>query len=333
MLQIHDNPPPPNQEPPVAGDQVTRGGWPGVIDELRPHRGPASFLSALGLVGLVSAVFHVGVFLLDTTAWAGPVSWRKPIVFALSMGMLAWAMGWLLDRLPDRPRLAWGIAGTYAVSTVLEVGLITAQAWRGEASHFNQSSGTNTVVWSLMGLSVVVISASILAVFIWSLIQRPSDEATRIAALAGFLLIVTGLGIGQWLITLGTDYVSRFDEVPNAVISGEAGAPKYPHAVAFHGIQVFALAAAMTKAARLSARSARRLLLVVTVSYTGLLVASVAHTLAGLAPGDLTGVTTAATAACGVVLAAALAVAARRVAGSGSNAAPARDRLTAGIRR
>jgi integrase len=43
-------------------------------------------------------------------------------------------VGWILDRLLDRPRLAGTIASTLGVSSTIEVGLITVQAWRSGAS-------------------------------------------------------------------------------------------------------------------------------------------------------------------------------------------------------
>lgn len=255
-----------------------------VGQELLPVRGPSKVLSAMAVLGVLSAAVHFGVWVVDGTSWSGPVSWRKPIVFALSMGLLGWTIGWLLDRLPHR-RGAWVIALNFLVFGIVEVGLITAQTWRGEASHFNTvDGGTNALIFALMGASVVFISLSIVAVAVWSLIERPSDTATRLAAWWGFALVITGLGLGQWLISLGNAYVDQFDAVPTTVVSGEAGVAKFPHAIALHGVQLFMVAAAMISKARISKQGARRFMTLIGTSYTGLLVFVTLQTLAGRAP-------------------------------------------------
>ena len=92
-----------------------------------------------GTALLVSAAVHGGVALVDGGAWAGPVSWRKPILFGESFGLLLWSLVWMLRQLPER----WWIripAGMVAISSVLEVALITLQRWRGVASHFNRET-------------------------------------------------------------------------------------------------------------------------------------------------------------------------------------------------
>ena len=259
--------------------------------ELVPALGPISRPSRLlwygALLMLASAAFHTVVFLFSDTTWDGAVSWRKPITFGLSFAALFWSFGWILDRLPSRPRLAWPLAVTYTVTSMIEVGLITFQQWRGRPSHFNTFEGENALIFALMGLMVVFISLSLIGLFVWALIERPSDPLERLAIIGGMVLILLGLGIGQQIINLGNAYVEQFDQVPDTVISGDAGVAKFPHGVAFHGLQVFAIAAVLLGTSVVDRTNARRAMRAVVAGYFGVLVFSITQTFGGRAPMDL----------------------------------------------
>ncbi len=214
-----------------------------LLQQLQPQRRPSRILYAFGAFWTFSALVHTAVLVATGLEWAGAVSWRKPIVFGLSIGLLLATTGWILDRLPHQPRLAGALAWTLAISSSIEVGLITLQAWRGEASHFNVFDGTNALVFVIMGVMVGVMSLCLLGVFVWALVRRPRNPLISWAVIGGMALVMLGLGIGQWLVQLGNDFASVNAAVPETVVNGEAGVPKFPHAIAFHGIQVFIIAA------------------------------------------------------------------------------------------
>lgn len=251
------------------------------LRHLGPQTQAARVVMVTAAAWALSAVAHVGVFAADGGGWAGPVSWRKPIVFSASIALLLWAVGWVLDRMPvARPRLAGLLAWSLAVTSTIETSLIVAQTWRGRASHFNVFDATDAAVFGVMGAMVGLMALGLVVLLAWALVERPVDPATRWAVLGGLAMIATGLGVGQWLIELGTTYVQRFGAVPDVVTNGDA-VVKFPHAVAFHGIQLFALVLALAEAANLTA--ARRLLAVraAVFGYGGLLVFAVATSIAG----------------------------------------------------
>lgn len=99
-----------------------------LIQELRPMRRPARVLYLGAAFWMASALVHLVALGADGWAWSGAVSFRKPLIFSLSIALLMATMGWVLDRLPERPRLAGAIAWTFLVSSTVEVGLITVQA-------------------------------------------------------------------------------------------------------------------------------------------------------------------------------------------------------------
>jgi hypothetical protein len=273
--------PPVRKEPAVPATFVRD-----LISDLRPVRRPARVLYAGAAFWLASALFHTVVLALDGFAWSGAVSFRKPLVFSLSVGLLLAAIGWVLDRLPDRPRLAGALAWTLVVSLTAEVGLIALQAWRGRASHFNQAEPGDVAIFAGMAVLIAVASVCLLAVLVWSVIERPRDRLASVAAIGGLLLVATGLGIGQWIIEAGNDYVEARGGVPGTVVHGDGGVVKFPHGVALHGIQLFILTAVMLRRGTLAEASRRRVMHLVVWSYAAAVAFTATQTMMGQAPLD-----------------------------------------------
>lgn len=236
-----------------------------------------------------SAAVHIVVLLATGGDWSGAVSFRKPITFGISIGLLLWTCGWVIDRLPSRKRLEGVLAAVLIGSGLIEVGLITTQAWRGVASHFNYTTTTDTIIFSAMGASIGVFSLALLALAIWAVVQRPADRVTRLAVLAGFGLLFTGLGLGQWLIDLGNDMASQLGHAPDTVLAGAAGVAKFPHAMALHGIQLFIVASVVARLGHLTSRHQLRAVRTTVLGYLAIVAWSIVHTSAGRAPTDLGG--------------------------------------------
>ena len=255
------------------------------LRQLGPRTRAARVVMATALAWVVSAVVHVGVFVVDGGGWDGPVSWRKPIVFSVSIALLLWAVGWVLDRMPvARARLAGVLAWGLAVTSTIETSLIVLQTWRGRASHFNVVDPTDAAVFGIMGAMIGLMALGLVVLLAWALVERPPDAATRWAVLGGLAMIATGLGVGQWLVELGMTYVERFGAVPDVVTHGDA-VVKFPHAVAFHGIQLFALVLALGTATDLTAPRRLQAVRCAVFGYGGLLVFAVATSIAGV-PAD-----------------------------------------------
>jgi hypothetical protein len=256
--------------------------------DLRPTRRPARLLFAGAAAWLASGLVHLVVLAANGWAWSGAVSFRKPLTFSVSIALLLATIGWVLDRLPDRPRLAGTIAWALLVSSTIEVGLITMQAWRGRASHFNTQAAGDAAVFVAMAAMVAVMSLCLVTVLVWSLARPPRDRLARLAVIGGLVLIVLGLGFGQWIVELGNDFVEAHRAVPDTVVYGERGVAKFPHAVALHGIQLFILAAVLARRGHLAEATRRRAVRLVVWSYAAVLVFASAQTITGNAPLDPT---------------------------------------------
>jgi hypothetical protein len=257
-----------------------------LVADLRPTRRPARVLYAGAAFWLVSGLVHLGVLAADGWAWSGAVSFRKPLVFAVSVGLLLATVGWVLDRLPDRPRLAGTLSWALLASSTVEVGLITMQAWRGRASHFNTLATGDALVFAAMGIMVGVMSLCLVALLVWSLVEPPRDPLVRLAVIGGMALVMSGLGIGEWMVQLGNDFVETHHAAPDTVLYGHGGVVKFPHAVAFHGIQIFIVAAMLLRRGDLAEAARRRVLRLVVWSYAAALVLASAQTVTGHAPLD-----------------------------------------------
>jgi cytochrome c oxidase assembly factor CtaG len=220
---------------------------------------------------------------------SGAVSFRKPITFALSFGLLLWATGWVMDRLKPRRFASGAIAMVLAASAVAEVGLVALQAWRGVPSHFNFATPFDAGVFSVMGVTILASSLALVALAVWAVIDRPREKAMSLGIVAGLTMVLAGLGLGVWVIGLGVALVEATGLVPDTVTVGGAGVAKFPHALALHGLQLFIVTWAAAAAARLTPKAGHQLMRLVVGGYGLILVWSTLHTNSGLSPLDLRG--------------------------------------------
>jgi hypothetical protein len=214
---------------------------------------------------------------------------RKPVTFGISMGLALWTCGWVIDRLPSRPRLESALAWLLAGSGLIEVALITVQAWRGVPSHFNFTTAADGAVFAVMGVMILIFVVAFVGLTIWAFVNRPADPSTRLVVFAGMFLMLLGLGIGQWVINLGVEMAESLGHAPDTVTAGANGVAKFPHAVGLHGIQLFIGALIVTRWAGLGSRAQFQSLSLIVTGYTVLVAWSIMHTVSGRAPSDLAG--------------------------------------------
>lgn len=192
-------------------------------------------LVQLSLLFAASGLFHVVVWMIDGGAWAGDVSWRKPIVFgfsgAVTTASLAWALGAVRA---DPARRRW--VDVYVTAMTLEIALITVQRWRGVASHFNTDTLFDAVVFQAMGGLILTASVPIVRWAVAVTRDRTLDLERRVAVGGGLWLLVVGLAIGIVIAPLGSAARALADADLIAAARGLVPA----HAIALHGIQLMA---------------------------------------------------------------------------------------------
>jgi hypothetical protein len=236
-----------------------------------------------GTLLIASGVAHLGVAAVDGGSWWGPVSWRKPVAFGLSMGLLFWSLVWMLRQQPERwwARVPAGVVG---VSGLIEVGLITMQRWRGQASHFNQATAFDAGIWSAIGTLILPLTLGIAWLTIAALIRFRGSPAGRIAAFAGLAGVLVAGYIGADMAAIGETAFDETGRVPADILFGAAGSAKLAHAVGLHGIQVLALLAIALDAGRLRARPAALVMLAGALGFAAFFGAVTATAYAGRAP-------------------------------------------------
>jgi hypothetical protein len=117
---------------------------------------PLIWWTVIGMLAL--SVICVGLQWADPRLINGANVWHKPAKFFSSLAIQFATVGWGLSLLPTgeqaRRRMHWFITAMVAAGW-LEMAYIVFRASRAEASHFNRSSLTADVLYSLMGLGAV----------------------------------------------------------------------------------------------------------------------------------------------------------------------------------
>ena len=147
-----------------------------------------------GVAVLMTALLAVtGVALvLDPREILGAPAWMKPAKFAASIAIYTLTLAWLFTYLPEWTRTRRLVSWVTAVTLVLEIIIIDVQAWRGTTSHFNVGTLLDGVLFTIMGLAIVVqtLVAVTVAVALWR--QRFADAAMGWVLRFGMTITIIG---------------------------------------------------------------------------------------------------------------------------------------------
>lgn len=191
---------------------------------------------------LFSGCLHLLLWLAGEQAWEGSTSFRKPALFGISTGLTLWSCLWVSYLLTPSPRVKWS-THLLTAALLIEVGLITFQAWRGEASHFNRRTPFDASVETT--LLVLITVASLIIFWLNAISLRRDQLATvqphmRLAVQAGLSLLSLSCLLGFVITAIGTQQVA-------AGLAPETFQPrgvlKFPHGAALHAIQTLVLLA------------------------------------------------------------------------------------------
>ena len=190
------------------------------------------------LLGL--GLSHLPINMVSDLQWEHPASFRKPILFGISTGL---TLGSLLLLLSDLHPRRWDrlLRGGLCVTLVLEVVLITIQAWRRVPSHFNRTTFLDASIETLMLICILLAVAMIVG--LTARAQRPNafrngSPARILAHRAGMLFLVASCLLG-----IGITIVGHVQLVQggSAEIFGDRGVMKFPHGAVLHAIQTLVI--------------------------------------------------------------------------------------------
>lgn len=164
--------------------------------------------------------------------WAGPLSWRKPVLFGVATGVTLVSLGWALSLMRRPSDWAWAVA--LSLAAWVEVGLIALQCARGRPSHYVAATTVDGVILAVIEVSAVALLIGLLALSWRALgpLQASADLALALRAGLG-LLLASGL-IGAWMSVRGPA-VAASGAAPE--LFGAAGVLKFWHGAALHALQ------------------------------------------------------------------------------------------------
>lgn len=123
-----------------------------ILSELRRRN---KLLYWFGVFNVVVGITCIFLQFTDDAQLLGVNRWVKPMKFYLSVGIMVFTMNWLLYYLNNKNKVtlfSWLIV----ITMFFENGCIIMQAIRGTISHFNITSPLNGMVFSIMGLLILI---------------------------------------------------------------------------------------------------------------------------------------------------------------------------------
>ena len=125
----------------------------GFIKELKIRN---EYLFYFGLLCVIISIVCIILTKTTSTEIQGVNAWFKPLKFAISIGLFSWTMAWYCHYLLDFnvTPFNWTVITLFGFELVY----IIFQASKGQLSHFNISTPTHSLIYSLMGLIAVLVT-------------------------------------------------------------------------------------------------------------------------------------------------------------------------------
>lgn len=276
--------------------------------EIRTWNRPLLVLSGVALVQLV---LSVGGLLVDDRVLVGDPIWLKPFKFAVSIAVYAVTLAWMISLLRKGKRIAQVMAWLTSVALFVEMVALVLQTVRGVPSHFNNTPGFDTLVFSVMADAIGVLWGANVIVAILLMRQRVLDAPMLWAIRIGMVLALVGMAVAFLMppptpeqlaqlkndiepAMIGAHSIGVPDGGPGMPITGWStigGDLRVPHFVGIHAMQVLPLLALLLRRRFESDVVRTRLSLIGGLCYAGLLALTLWQALRGqslIAPDGLT---------------------------------------------
>ncbi len=269
---------------------------------------PLTCTGVLMVVALAGAVLGLA---FDPRVITGAPAWLKPAKFAASIAIYTFTLAWIFSLIPEWRRTRRIVGWMTAVVMVLEMGIISLQAFRGTTSHFNVSTVFDGVLFTIMGAAIVVQTVSTIAVAAALWRHQLADRALGWALRLGMTITIVGAftgGLmtqptrsqldaaraGERMTIAGAHTVGAPDGGPGLPGTGwstDHGDLRVPHFLGLHALQALPIVALVLARRRVSDIVRTRLVAVAGASYAALFGILLSQALRGFplaAPDDLT---------------------------------------------
>jgi len=212
------------------------------VGEIRKRN---ALLYNFGWLNIMLFVVCLLLSITDTTTVTGINAWIKPMKFALTVVIYAWTFAWLLHYMKsaaNRNFISWGIVVCMLVENVI----ITLQAARGQASHFNVTTSANALLFATMGIFIAINTFINLYTLVLFFVKSnlSIDGIQLIQWRAGLLLFFLGGISGGLMVTHMGHTFGATDGGPGLPMlnwSTAAGDMRAAHFLTLHGLQAMAL--------------------------------------------------------------------------------------------
>lgn len=236
----------------------------------------------------------VGIF-ADSRTILGQPAWLKPAKFGLSFATYTVSITFLMASIRSAGRwiriaanaVVWVTIGAFAVEMVG----ITLQAARGTTSHFNFATTFDATLYSIMGVTIVIMWVANFVLAGILLFHRYKNPAVAWSLRLGMLITLIGMGLGflmtsptaqqmaSWnegapITVIGAHAVGVPDGGPGIPVLGwstEGGDLRIPHFVGMHALQLIPLIGAWVARRRLSIRQKTAIVWTASMGYLGLI--------------------------------------------------------------
>ena len=215
----------------------------------------------LAVISVIGALALVPFWILDTRELLGVSVWEKPIKFFISAAIFSFTYSWLSSFITKGARWV-KLAGLFiAVSLAVELVLISAMAILGTTSHFNVSSPTAIVIWSLMATFISIVLFSTIFISLMILFQKQQEFNLKLALALGSINTAVGMGLAYLMTWPSAAQLANYQGIAGAHAVGVSdGGPGLPflgwstvggdlrvgHFFGLHSIQVAAILLALS---------------------------------------------------------------------------------------
>jgi hypothetical protein len=253
-------------------------------------------LTAVAILMLPFLLISIMGLIVDPRLIAGAPAWLKPAKFAISIAAYALTIAWFFRYLPEWRRGRSITGWLTALTMVVEIVIISAQAARGVSSHFNNGTPMGAILFSIMGVAILIAWFASIAIAV-ALFRHPfHDPVMGWAIRLGMLITVVGSATGGLMVTptksqlaqarvshhmpvSGAHTVGAPDGGPGLPVTGwsrQHGDLRAPHFFGLHAMQILPLLAWLLKPKRPA------FMVGLAAAYFGLYLALLVQALAGI---------------------------------------------------
>jgi hypothetical protein len=213
---------------------------------LRELRKRNALLYWFGWYNLLAGIICLFLISTDDIRILGISRWIKPVKFFLSVWIMLWTMAWILYYLNARKSVKI-ITWLIVISMFIENGIITFQAVREVPSHFNVTSSFNSMLFTIMGLFILLFTGTAAYALILYFRQKQFAIAPSYywGIRLGLLLFIFFSLEGGMMISLLSHTVGGKDGgtgLPFVNWSDQHGDLRVAHFMGLHSLQVLPLA-------------------------------------------------------------------------------------------